>query len=350
MNEKIISEFEKLVNFIRSQKDEAIKNKNTKESTANTFRLRQVSISLGIIKKYTKELTLDTISDFSEYPGIGKGTIDRIKEIMKNSFLAEIANFKDESNENKKALEELESIVGIGRSNALEFIKKGILSVEQLKDKIAKNEIEVNDKILLGIKYYGLFQGNIPREEITNVYKLIKSIIDRLNKKYKLDDENKYIFEICGSYRREKTTSGDIDILVSKLGTEINDADETHHLERFILKLKENIKKNDNKPLLVDDMTDKNYKTKYMGFAKYKTNPVRRIDIRYVPFDAYYSALLYFTGSAELNKQMRQVAKKMKLKLSEYGLTKEDGTMIPITSEYEVFKILKMEYLAPRLR
>ncbi len=40
----------------------------------------------------------------------------------------------------------------------------------------------------------------------------------------------------------------------------------------------------------------------------------------------------------------------MNLKLSEYGLTKEDGTKIPINSEYDVFKILQIEYLEPKLR
>ena len=87
-----------------------------------------------------------------------------------------------------------------------------------------------------------------------------------------------------------------------------------------------------------------------MGFAKYKENPFRRIDIRYVPYDVYFSALLYFTGSATLNINMRKIAEKMGLKLSEYGLTKEDGTKLPIESEYDIFKILKIEYLVPRLR
>ena len=60
-----------------------------------------------------------------------------------------------------------------------------------------------------------------------------------------------------------------------------------------------------------------------MGFciikqAGKKNNIARRIDIRFVPYDSYYSALLYFTGSAELNRKMRQIAKSMKLKLSDY--------------------------------
>ena len=87
-----------------------------------------------------------------------------------------------------------------------------------------------------------------------------------------------------------------------------------------------------------------------MGFAKYKNNPPRRIDIRFIPYISWYPALLYFTGSAELNKKMRQIAKTKKLKLSEYGLFKEDGTMIEVNSEREIFDFLDMEYLVPRLR
>ena len=87
-----------------------------------------------------------------------------------------------------------------------------------------------------------------------------------------------------------------------------------------------------------------------MGFAKYKDSPFRRIDVRFVAHDVYPSAMLYFTGSAELNLKMRKIAKQMGLKLSEYGLTKEDGTRLKVESEYDVFKILKIEYLPPRLR
>jgi hypothetical protein len=114
--------------------------------------------------------------------------------------------------------------------------------------------------------------------------------------------------------------------------------------------LKEPLKKNDNKPLLIDDLTDKNIETKYMGFSKYLDNPPRRMDIRFIPYESWWSALLYFTGSAELNKKMRQIAKTKNLKLSEYGLFKENGKALKITSERDVFDILEIEYLHPRLR
>jgi DNA polymerase/3'-5' exonuclease PolX len=125
--------------------------------------------------------------------------------------------------------------------------------------------------------------------------------------------------------------------------------DDENYLENIITSLKEPIKKNNDKPLLIDDLTELGH-TKYMGFIKYKDNPPRRIDIRFIPYDSWYSALLYFTGSAQLNKQMRQIAKKKNLKLSEYGIFKENGKKIQVNSEEDVFKILDMKYLEPQQR
>jgi DNA polymerase/3'-5' exonuclease PolX len=125
---------------------------------------------------------------------------------------------------------------------------------------------------------------------------------------------------------------------------------DVNYLEGIIKRLKEPIKRNSGKPLIVDDLTDKNIHTKYMGFCKYKENPVRRIDIRFVPYESFNSALLYFTGSADLNKEMRKIAKKKNLKLSEYGLFKENGDKLEVKSERDIFDILGLEYLHPRLR
>lgn len=346
-NNKLVSEFERLVSYLQLQVDEAKKSDDKKNLIATTFRLKQIKNSLATIKKYPKEISIDNLSEFKELPGIGKGTVDRIIEILTKGKLSELKDFKDTSSKDKKILEELESIVGVGRTTANKLLESGVKSVADLKKKIKNGEIEVNEKILLGVKYYGKFFGDIPRAEITKVRDVIESVINKMNKG--LDDNNKYIFEICGSYRREKPTSGDIDVLISKLGTDKKE-DNINHLEIIVNKLKEPLTKNDKKPLLVDDMTDKNIETKYMGFAQYKDNPVRRIDIRYVSYQYYYSALVYFTGSAELNKKMRMIAKKEGYKLSEYGITKKDGTHIPINSEYELFEKLKIEYLIPRLR
>lgn len=355
LNDNIIKEFERLISFIKNQKDEFQKQKDIKNVTANSFRLKQLNTVLSMLKNYPEKITLKNYQELKEINGIGVHTIQRIKEILENNKLSELGEFKDNSFKKEAILDELESIVGVGRANALEFYNQGITTVKMLKEFIKKKKIEVNEKIELGLRYYGVYQKDIPRVEIDEINKILDKIIKKFNKTYKLNEQNKYIYQICGSYRREKPKSGDIDILVSKLDTitdenSNNSDDDINHLERIVNILKTNLKYNDNKPLLIDDITDKNFETKYMGFAKYKNNPVRRIDIRFVPYDSYFSALLYFTGSAELNKKMRSIAKKLNLKLSEYGLFKEDGTKLKIKSEEDFFKKLDLDYIEPKYR
>lgn len=349
INSQIISEFEKLIAFYKNEADKLKKSEDVKNLTANTFRIRQLRNVVSILSKYPEKITLKNYQELKELDGIGAGTIQRVKEILENGKLAELESFTDTNGDKEKSITELEEIVGVGRVKALEFYNQGITSVKMLKQKIKKGEIEINEKIELGLKYYGKYKTNIPRKEIDKVYKILTKVINTVNKENKLTEDNKYIFEVCGSYRREKTTSGDIDVLISKLGTLEKNKDSTS-LELFVNKLKENIKTNDDKPLLIDDITDKNFETKYMGFAKYKDNPVRRIDIRYVAYDSYYSALLYFTGSADLNKKMRNIAKSKGLKLSEYGLFKTDGTKLKIKSEEDFFKELDLDYIPPNMR
>jgi DNA polymerase/3'-5' exonuclease PolX len=335
MNNIIIKEFEKLLLYIQKQIDN---DNNTKD----IFRYKHFQIVLNIIKKLDFEIKLDNLYKL-KIPKIGKGTINRIEEILKNGYLLELKDFKQDDNE--KIIQELELVVGIGRNKALELVNNGIKSINDLKKKIESRSIIVNDKILLGLKYHNKFFGNIPRQEISNIKKILDKIIDDMNKKR--DDNNKYILKICGSYRRMKPFSGDIDILLTIKNSDVIDK----YLVKFIKNLKKKIKLNNNNPLLVDDITDKNYETKYMGFCKYLDNPYRRIDIRFIPWKSYYTALLYFTGSAEHNKKLRTIALKKKYKLSEYNLIDlTTNTELKITSEKKIFELLDLDYVLPKFR
>ncbi len=349
MNKLLIDEFSKLIAFIREETDDYQQNKELDKVKKNNFRIKNLSIVLSVLKKYPKEITLENYKELLDISGIGKGSLERIEEILKSGQLKEVGDFIDTKKEKKASLENLEEIVGIGRAHALELYDKGVTSVEVLKEKIKNKEIEVNDKILLGLKYYGKYKMNIPRSEMEMYESIFKSLIKNINKKLELNDKNEYTVELCGSFRREKTQSNDIDVLISKKDV-FSYSKKQNHLERIVNKLKKPTKYNNNEPLIIDSMTDKKPKSKFMGFCKLLDNPPRRIDIRFVPFDSYYSALLYFTGSANLNTKMRQIAKDKGYKLSEYGLFDREGKPFKINSERDIFKLLNMEYLVPRLR
>mgnify|MGYP000454031256 CR=1 FL=1 len=352
MNEKLLEQFVKLLSYIDFKIKEFKKNDQKKEANIYGFKQRQIKRVVEFLKNYPEKITKSNYNDLIDIDGIGKGTIERIKEILETGKLSELKDFETIYKENNiesenKIIDELMEVINMGPSKAKEFYDMGIKSVADLKKKIKDGKIEVNDKIALGLKYHGIIKTNIPRKEIDTIFEVLKKIIKKINKKNKFDEKEEYIIEICGSYRREKATSNDIDVLITKKGKDDSDI---NHLKSFVKKLKKEMKENNNKPLLIDDMTDKKIETKYMGFLKYKNNPVRRIDIRYIPYESYHYALLYFTGSKDLNKKMRQIAKNKGYTLSEYDMIDKEGNSFKAKSEKDIFKKLGMEYLPPRLR
>ncbi len=338
-NHLIIDNFKKLIKLLEFI---TVNLSDRKQKTINQYRIASLKKSLKIISKYDKPILSG--KDLQDIPGIGKGTINRIDEILKTTTLNELANFDTIINQlsyRENIISDLMTVVGIGRNTAIDLINKyKVKSASELKKLSDTNQIELNDKLKLGLKYLGKFVGMIPHKEIDKIY-------DYLQIKTNAYSKNMFI-TICGSYRRELPTSSDIDILLSDLNivteTDINSEQNSNTLSDYVKYLHQI-------GFLLDDITNKNIQTKYMGFGQYKNNPIRRVDIRLIPMISYFPALLYFTGSYEFNQQMRSRAKKLGYKLNEYGLYSiKTNDMIPILSEQEMFSILKMEYLRPNQR
>lgn len=323
LNTAIIREFEHLLKQIQFEINISPKTKS------NYFRLRQIKNIINIIKKYPTEIKQG--SDIKHIKGIGSGTTTRIDEILTTNKLSEIYLSKTDD-----TLNDLTDIHGIGNIKALELIKShNITSIKELQTAIKNNLIQVNDQILMGLKYHKIYKKNIPRHEITKIDKYLHKVLFSIN-------QNTHLI-ICGSYRRQSPTSNDIDILITDPTAKykIND---NNLLTIFVNTLKK-------EKFIVDDLTHVNPQTKYMGFCKLNKYPVRRIDIRFVPDESYYPALLYFTGSGEFNQQMRNIAKELGYKLNEYGLFHiNTNEKVKVTSEIDIFNKLGMEYLEPRER
>ena len=336
INKNIIDEFIKLTNHVAFEMDNELDQKN---ASVHGHRLRQIKNALKIIQNFPSEIKKG--SDLENIKGIGKHTIQRIDEIIANGYLKDVNSSKENIQENK-SMDELEDIIGVGRKKAKEFIKKhNIRSVEDLKKAHKNKTIVLNDKIILGLKYHNKVKQNIPRTEINNIDKYLHKILSGIDKEL--------FGVICGSYRRKKATSNDIDLLITHPNVKTL-AELKNHKINYLRKVVEKLKE---EKFLLDDMTDKNFVNKYMGFSRFKKNPIRRMDIRYMPYGSYYPALLYFTGSGNFNKKMRLVAIKLGYKLNEYGLFKiknDKAYRIKITSEKDIFDKLHMEYLNPEDR
>jgi len=315
MNNRIINRLNEIIATIRL---------DDKNKIANSFRIRSYNYAIKVIKSLNFQIK--SISDLYD-TGIGKSLLARIENIIKNP------NAKHIKSKKNKLFEDLTSIISIGDKLASKLIKDyKVKSISDLKKKIKTGYIKANNKLLLGLKYYGKYKTNIPRKEITNLSILIKKILYNYDKDLKLF--------VCGSYRRKKLLCNDIDIIITHKKS-INDK----NLLSNIIQL---LKKNN---IIVDDITDKNYITAYRGFSRYKSNPVRRIDIRLFNKESLPTALTYYTGSYEFNRKMRLYAKQHGYKLNEYELYDiKNKCVVKVKNEKDLFNKLNIKWISPKLR
>lgn len=254
-------------------------------------------------RDFTPDLYLTKIA------GIGKSIRDKISEYFKTGEISLVLQIQKEEIKKLKCLKLFQKIWGIGPVKANQLYNLGITGISQLK----KNKYYLNRSQLLGLKYYTDLNKRLSRD-------FIDSFKDELSKRLR-----DYKFEICGSYRRMSLDSGDIDLVIQ------GDVSILYNLEDIIL----------------ETLSIKN--EKFMGIAKFN-NSIFRLDIEFVSQEEYITTLLYFTGSKKFNIFMRSHAKKLGYKLNQHGLYNSIGERIHIHHEYEIFDILKLDFLLPKDR
>ncbi len=330
---KIIEEFKKLQSQIKFDID----NTSGRIKLVNQYRLKSISTALKVIEKYNKNtISEKDLPDILKFKGIGEGTINRIREIITTGTLKEI-KITESDKKYLKMIEELEDIYGIGRNTAYKLFKEHrIKSIDELIQKVNNNEIKVSDNIKIGLKYVNKLDTHIPRKDIADLHEYI------LNMLLKLDVN--YFGTICGSYRRLKAFSGDVDlIIIHQDYKKINQTPKENYLDKVVNKLID-------EKIIIESLTRTDVKTKYMGIFSWKNSKPRRIDIRLIPLESYYAATLYFTGAKEFNTNMRLNAIAHGYTLNEYGLFDEKQKMFKVNSEKDIFDLLGMEYITPDKR
>ena len=209
--------------------------------------------------------------------------------------------------------------------------------------------IKLQERQRMGLKYYDDLNVKIPRLEIVEIEKFLQKELNELCPGCTMI--------ICGSYRRGKLKSGDIDVLV------------THELKaktkgliyKIVVRLKEI-------GFLVDDLSvpsnkkrDEDDHESYMGVCKLmdsKYTHHRHIDIKVYKPEHFAFAVLYFTGSDHFNRSMRYFAKKKGWTLSDTHLApalRQNNSKIhtfanqavPCRTEQEIFAALGLKYIKP---
>jgi len=225
--------------------------------------------------------------------------------------------------------------------DSLEYWKKNSILELHLKQKLENetNQLcKIHKNTLIGLKYFYDITQKIPREEIQKAEIILTRVAEHMNKDLKI--------MLCGSYRRGRDKSGDIDCCLFHPSIKTQDDIKTN---------KYNILANFVEILInidfVIDQLDMGLQ-KFMGLCiikqNNKQNVARRLDIRFMPYESYGSAILYFTGSATFNTDIRKISLRKGYSLSEFGFKKKsDNILIPCATEEDVFKFLNIPYKTP---
>ena len=266
-----------------------------------------------------------------EVPGIGKGMLMNLQEILKEGRLSLHAELIGKY---KPSMLELLKIQGLGpKTIAL------IWSAYQIADLEGVEKLAREGKI-----------RTLPRMGEKHEQKLLKAIEDyrRIAGRFLIDaaeiQADKLIAHLskfdgidkitpAGSLRRGRETVGDLDVLVTGKCC-VND-DQRSALLDHIIKLPglmEVIARGDNK-------------------VSFRLRSGMQVDVRTLAPDSFGAAMQYFTGSKSHNVSLRQRALKMGFTLSEYSLAKlDDNKPVAGRTEEEIYSKLKLDYIPPELR
>ena len=316
-NKHLTDEFEKILEFHNNE--------------GNKFEALAYRKVIGILKKYKEEI--NDVNKIPKIKGIGPKITEKIREILLTGKCRKSDNVANDSK--NKCIKELTSVHGIGIKQANEFFAQGIKSVNDLKNIFDK----LPNTIKKGLKYYDDIQIKIPREEITELFKIIEEEL------YQILDKSILKAEVVGSYRRGKKLCGDMDVIITRIDNGKISGILHTLLERLTIR---NIIID---TLTMSDKNDVNCEI-FMGICKLNEQSLhRRIDIKVYEKSFFPFAILYFTGSAYFNRSMRLFARKKGFHLSDKELVdKKTGKKIECKNEEDIFLKLGVSYRKPEER
>jgi DNA polymerase (family X) len=299
----------------------------------DSFRIRSYRNAAQAIEALPQQISelMKEPKKVLEIPGIGKGMLEKLQEILKQGRLAVHGELLQKY---RPSMLDLLKIQGLGpKTIAL------IWSVYQVSDVDGVEKLAQEGKIRV-----------LPRMGEKHETKLLKAIADyrRIAGRFLLDAAEAQATKIvdylhnypgvekvtpAGSLRRGRETVGDLDILVT--GTACGNEREREQLMDRIVQL----------PGLMEIIARGENK------ISFRLRGGMQVDVRLLAPESFGAAMQYFTGGKAHNVALRQRALKMGYTLSEYSLAQVDtGERVAGETEEDIYATLKLDYILPELR
>ncbi len=293
---------------------------------ANPFRVRAYRNAARTVESHPRSMhdMVAADEDLTELPGIGDALADKIREIVNTGSLRKLAEIKEQT---PAELTNLLKVTGLGPKRVEQLHEElGIESLDALQMAAKEGKIaslhgfgeKIQTKILQDVQARG------DKEETRTRLDIAAQVVSPLVA-YLEDHSEVQRVNVAGSYRRRKSTLGDLDLLT------ISDAGEkviAHFVD-------------------YEDVSDIISQGETRSTVKLRSG--MQVDLRVVPEESYGAALLYFTGSKPHNIQLRDMALARGWKVNEYGVF-EDQVRIAGESEAEIYACFDLPFIPPELR
>jgi len=293
----------------------------------NPFRIRSYRNAARTIDDMSESLQ-DLVKagrNLEKIPGIGKSIHEKIMEILNTGKCQSLEDLRKKI---PPGLTELLRLEGLGPKKVkLLYDELGVDSVDRLEKAAQVGRLRVlagmgektEEKILKSIEQ---FRSGIGRFKLSTGFIYAEALgrfLQEVPGVKRLDP--------AGSIRRRRETIGDLDILAICTKT-------SKVMDRFVTygEVKDVISKGETK-------------------SSIRLRNGLQVDLRVLDEESYGAALHYFTGSKAHNVAIRERAKEMGLKVSEYGVFRaRDEKRLTGAREEEVFQAVGLPFIPPELR
>ena len=294
------------------------------EMDGNDFRTKAYRRAAHTVESLSTDIEeIRAQGRLQQLPGIGKHIAIKIEEILDTGSLQYYEELKQEFPLDYEALL---SVEGLGPKTIKHLYQElGVKNLDDLEREAKRHHIhrlkglgvKTEQKILQNLDFARKNTGRRLLGQVLTMAREMKQEIEKLQIVQQV--------EIAGSIRRRKETVGDVDIL-----TITNQPQEVMEFFTNMERVDEVIAKGPSKSTvrLVDGM---------------------EVDLRVFQKAVFGSAMVYFTGSKEMNIELRKIAIQKGLKLNEYGVFQGEDQLAGQTEE-DVFRALGLDYIEPELR
>lgn len=296
------------------------------ESTFRVLAYRNGAKSIRDLTESVASILADPNRKLTDLPGIGDAISEKCKVLLETGKIPQLEELRKEV---PAGLLQIMRVPGLGAKKAKALYESlNITNIDELRAACEQKKVrelkgfaaKTEESILKSLDQLASTSARMLLDEASY-------LVESLRKHLQVIPSIKQL-EFAGSYRRGKETVGDLDIVIV---SEHPDAamDQLNSFPR----LQEVLARGDTKMSI----------RVHGGF---------QVDMRVVPAKSFGAAMQYFTGSKEHNVEIRGRAKKLGLRINEYGVYREEDLDHPIAGETEesVYAAVQLPWIAPELR